>query len=144
LRLEQQLVNLDAEWRRRARRIGGVPEARADRAQTNVLYAIASVFALVAVVASIASRKGPVLGVAFGGIALLIGGIGLAVSRAMARARAQHEADRVAVLKRMQALRGVRVEPKVRVEDGASVDHELIEEEDEEEGASAAATRARP
>lgn len=59
VRIEQQLATLDLEWRRRARRIGGLPDARADRMQRNVLYALASVFVVVALVTGIASARGP-------------------------------------------------------------------------------------
>jgi hypothetical protein len=119
LRLEQQLVNLDAAWRRRARRIGGLPDARWDRFQTNLLYAIAAAFALVAPIAAFASHRGPVLGIVFGGIALVIGAVALTLSHAMARARTQHEAARAGVLKQIEVLRGVPVEARVRVAEAA-------------------------
>jgi hypothetical protein len=134
LRLERQLVKLDTASRRRARRFGGVPGARGGRAPTYVLYGIASVFVVVAVTMVSESHGGPVLGTVFGGMALggiafLIGGIAFAASRARTQARAAHEAKRETVVKRLEELRGVRFETRVRVAEEGDSDPEATHDE---------------
>ena len=134
VRLQRHLVKLDTAWRRRSRRFGGVAGARGGRAPTYVLYGIASVFALIAVTIVFESHGGPVLGTVFGGMALggiafLIGGIAFAASRAMAQARAEHGARREKVIKRMEALRGVRVETRVRLAEEGDSDAEQTHDE---------------
>jgi hypothetical protein len=146
LRLKRHLVKLDTAWRRRARRFGGVAGARAGRAATYVLYGIASVFVVVGLTTVFESHGGPVLGTVFGGMALggiafLIGGIAFAASRAMAQARAEHKARREKVIKKMEALRGVRVETRVRVGEEGDSDAEQTNDEVEWEDKKRSALR---
>jgi hypothetical protein len=145
LRLKRHLAKLDTAWRRRARRFGGVG-ARGGRAATYVLYGIASVFTVIAVTTVFESHGGPVLGTVFGGMALggiafLIGGIAFAASRAMAQARAEHKARREKVIKKMEALRGVRVETRVRVGEEGDSDAEQTSDEVEWEDKKRSALR---